>query len=102
MELEKVLKSQLRVKQKCLSSIISNVKTTKMNFEKFYANKFSKAIISIRFNLLHVYPSMPPFAFVVLFILSFHVLRRYFYVSLSLVASSHCLNFDKFRQDTVI
>ena len=49
------------------------------------------------FNVLQVSPSVPPFVFDVLFIPSFHVLSCYFYVSLSLVAVSALLSFDKFR-----
>ena len=39
---------------------------------------------------------MPPFAFALLFIPSFHILGSYFYVSLNYGGISHCLNFDKF------
>ena len=61
-----------------LSSSISNIiiQITKMIFAK----------LSIRFNLLQVCPSVPPFVFAVLFISSIHVLSCYFYVALSLVA----------------
>ena len=53
-----------------------------MNFEKLLGKK----AFNIHFNLLQVCPSVPPFVFAVLFILSFYVLWCYFYVSLSLVA----------------
>ena len=61
------------------------------------ANRFSKTIIAILLNLLHICPSMP-LLYAVLFI-PFIVLSSYFHVSLSLVAcSSQVLNqFDKFR-----
>ena len=41
---------------------------------------FLKATIVIRFTLLLVCPSVPPFVLDVLFILSFHVLSGHFYV----------------------
>jgi len=47
---------------------------------------FQKPTISIRFNLLQVCPSGPPFVLAVLFILSFKFLRDYVYVSLNFVA----------------
>ena len=81
------VESQLRVKQKCLSCVKSNVKTTKMNFERCSANKLSKITIANPSNLLQVCPSAsPPFPFVMLLILFFfHFLSGYFYVLLSLV-----------------
>ena len=39
---------------------------------------FQKPTISIRFNLLQVFPSVPTFVFAVLLISSFKVLRDYF------------------------
>ena len=39
-----------------------------MNFEKLLGHKFSKTKISIRFNLLHVFPSVPSFVFAESFI----------------------------------
>ena len=45
-----------------------------------------KRSIVIRCNLREVCPSVSPFVLVVLLTPSFHVLRSYFYVSLSLVA----------------
>ena len=42
--------------------------------------------ISIRFNLLSVYPSVPPFVFARIFILSLNILSGYSYVSFNLVA----------------
>ena len=53
--------------------------------EQFF---FRKTILAIRFNLLEVCPSLPPFVLSVLFKPSFNVLSsyRYFYVSLSLLA----------------
>ena len=68
--------SQLRIKQ----SIILNVTNNKnVKFEKLSGS-------AIRFDPLHVFPSVPHFAFAVLFIPSFHVLSSYFYVSVNLVA----------------
>ena len=63
-------------------------------------NKFSKTTILICFILLFC-PSLPPFMFVVLFLLPLNVLTGYFYVSLNLVADPSVLNFDSFR-DTVL
>ena len=62
-----------------------------MNLKNCLANKFSKSTIVIRFNLLPVYLSIPPFAFVLLFISSFYVLSSYclVIVSLSLVVVSN-------------
>ena len=69
-------RSQLRIKQ----SIILNVTNNKnVKFEKLSGN-------AIRFDPLHVFPSVPHSAFAVLFIPSFHVLSSYFYVSVNLVA----------------
>ena len=70
------------------------LETTKMNFEKLLANRFSRTTIAILFSLLQVCPSLPHFLFGVLFIHSFNVLRGYF-TKFSL--SPHCLNFYKFR-----
>ena len=56
------------------------------------AKKFSKTTIAIRFDLLQVSPSVPPFEFATLlrkFIPSFNVLSGYFYVSLNFVTVSH-------------
>ena len=41
---------------------------------------------AIRFSLLEVCPSVPPFVLAVLFIPSFNVFSGYFYVSLTSVA----------------
>ena len=69
-------RSQLRIKQ----SIILNVTNNKnVKFEKLSGS-------TIRFDPLHVFPSVPHSAFAVLFIPSFHVLSSYFYVSVNLVA----------------
>ena len=69
-------RSQLRIKQ----SIILNVTNNKnVKFEKLSGS-------AIRFDPLHVFPSVPHSAFAVLFLPSFHVLSSYFYVSVNLVA----------------
>ena len=72
-----MVKPQLRVKQNCLPSIISNVTNNK---------KFSKTTIAIRFNILQVYPSVPLFIFTGLLLPSFKFLGGYFHVSLNLEA----------------
>ena len=59
---------------------------SKLNFDVRRTIFFRKTIIAIRFNLLHVFPSVPPFVFAALFIPSFHILSSYFYVLLSLLA----------------
>ena len=71
-------RSQLRIKQ----SIILNVTNNKnVKFEKLSGS-------AIRFDPLHVSPSVPHSAFAVLFMTSFLVLSSYFYVSVNLVAVS--------------
>ena len=71
-------RSQLRIKQ----SIILNVTNNKnVKFEKLSGS-------AIRFDPLHVFPSVPHSAFAVLFIPSFHALSSDFYVSVNLVAVS--------------
>ena len=91
--------SQLRVKQKCLSCVKSNVKTTKMNFERCSANKLSKITIANPSNLLLVCPSAsPPFPFVMLLILfSFSFFEWLFLCFTQFGDSSYCLNLDKLR-----
>ena len=78
-------KSGLRVKQLCLPLIISNVTNDINELAKLRLTSFQKTTISIRFNLLQVSPSLPPFRFAMIFIPSCHVLSSYFCVSLSLV-----------------
>ena len=51
-----------------------------------FPNKFSKTTIAVRLNLLHIYPPVPHFVFVALFIPYFRVLSSYFYISLTSVA----------------
>ena len=51
-----------------------------------FPNKFSKTTITVRLNLLHVYPPVPHFVFVALFIPYFHVLSSHFYISLTFLA----------------
>ena len=50
-----------------------------------FPKKFSKTTNAVRLNLLHIYPPVPLFAFVALFIPYFHVLSSYFYISLTFV-----------------
>ena len=53
----------------------------------------------MRFKLFQVCPSvLPPFLFAVLFLPSCNVERGYFLCFTKLGVSSHCLNFDKFRE----
>ena len=59
-------------------------------------NKFSKSTIVIRFNLLPVCLSIPPFAFVLLFISSFYVLSSYFCFT-EFGGGFYSSNFEKFR-----
>ena len=55
-----------------------------MNFGKLRLTSFQKPTISIRFNLLQVSPSVPPFTFAMIFIPFCHVFSN-FCASLSLV-----------------
>ena len=58
------LKSQLRAKQICLPSIISNVINNKNELWKTVRlTSFQKTTIAIRFNLLQVCSIAPPFVF---------------------------------------
>ena len=81
-------KSQSRVKQISPKQYIKLNKQQKWTLKNFKANKFSESTIVIRFNLLQVCPSVPPFAVVVVFLsFFFYVLNSYFYVLLSLVVA---------------
>ena len=74
-----------------------NGETTELNFEKLLGSTVSaKTPISICFNLLQFYISVPSLVFAVLFELSFNALSAYFQVSLNLVTNSHYLNLLKF------
>ena len=88
--------SELRVKQ-CLPSIISNVTNNKWALKNCY--KFSNTTIAIRFNLVQVSPSLPPFVLAVLFVHSFHVLSGYICFT-RFGGGSHWLNFEKEFRDT--
>ena len=58
---------------------------------------FQKPTTTIRFNLLEVCPSVPPFVFAVLFLPSFNVLSCYFCVLLNLEAVPRVRIFDNIR-----
>ena len=88
--------SELRVKQ-CLPSIISNVTNNKWALKNCY--KFSNTTIAIRFNLVQVSPSLPPFVLAMLFVHSFHVLSGYICFT-RFGGGSHWLNFEKEFRDT--
>ena len=61
-------------------SIISNVTDNKNEpLKTFRLTSFQKPTIAIRFYLLQVCPSVPPFVFAALFIPSFHVLSGLFF-----------------------
>ena len=80
-------KSKLCVKQTYLPRIISNIRKNKNEVWKTVKlTSFQKTRTAIRFNLLHICPSVCPFVFTLLFISSYHVLNSYLYVSISLVA----------------
>ena len=68
----------------CLPSIISIV--TNNNNELWKTVGLKKTTLAIRFNLLQVSPSMPPFVFSVSFIPSSNFLELLFNVSLNLMA----------------
>ena len=67
----------------------------------FHVCTYQLKQISIRFNLLHVFPSVPSFVFAESFIPSFNVLSGYYNVSLNMVAvptaPGHSLHFGKFH-----
>ena len=64
---------------KYTSSSISNVINNKNELWKTVRlTSFQKPTTTIRFNLLHVWPSVPYFVFAVLFIPSSHVLEKLF------------------------
>ena len=92
MELEKLYandRSQLLVKQTCLLRItVADPWGPHPLPPPFFSRSGSGAALYqiIRFSLLQVCPSAPPFVLSVLFIPLCHLLRGYFYVSLSLVA----------------
>ena len=82
MELEKLLvngKIYRFLLNKCPISIISNVANNKTELKKTVRlTSFQKLLIVVRFNLLQVCSSVPPFVLAVLIIPSFHVVRSYF------------------------
>ena len=61
---------------------------------------FQKPIIAIRFYLLQVCPSFPPFVSAALFIPSFHILICYFFVSLDVMAVPTVSCFFKINSET--
>ena len=80
-------KSKLRFKQMFLPSISSVKNKNNELWKTVRLTSFQiKNHISIRFNLLHVFPSVLSFVFAESFIPPFNVLSGYFYVSLNLVA----------------
>ena len=70
------------------------LQTTKMNpytlLKTVRLASFQKPTIAIRFYLLQVCPSVPPFVLARLFISSFHVLRDYFFCFTQFGGSSYC------------
>ena len=60
------------------------------------ANKFSNTTVAIRFNLLQVCPSVPPFSVVVVFISSFLCSEQLF-CFIEFGGDSYRSNFEKFR-----
>ena len=69
----------------CVRSLLGYSEKFLSDFSCF-PNKFSKTTITVRLNLLHVYPPVPHFVFVALFIPYFHVLSSHFYISLTFLA----------------
>ena len=66
---------------------ISNVTNNKNEpLKTVRLTSFQKPTIAIRFYLLQVCPSFPPFVSATLFIPSFHILICYFFVSLNVMA----------------
>lgn len=78
--------SKLPVNPICVQSILSNITSNKINFEKLKPYKFSKNTISIRVNLVQVSPSVPSFLLAVFFIPSCNVVSVHLYVSHNLMA----------------
>ena len=85
MQLQVLIRYGPLINNVCLPLIISNVTNDINELAKLRLTSFQKTTISIRFNLLQVSPSLPPFRFAMIFIPSCHVLSSYFCVSLSLV-----------------
>ena len=69
-------------------ALYQSLQTTKMNFKKLLANKFTKTTVTIRFNLFRVFPSVSTFVLAVSFILSSNFLSAYFNISLCLAADA--------------
>ena len=94
-----VKKVNASVRQICIPTIniISTLQTTRMKVWK----AVRQTAIAIRFNLLQVHPSVPSIycncCVIYTFLQRFEGLFLYF---TQFLGSSHCLNFDKFR-DTV-
>ena len=92
------LKKKLLANDKIKASCSTN--TLPKHYIKRYKQQkwtFQKPTTAIRFNLLEVCPSVPPFVFAVLFLPSFNVLSCYFCVLLNLEAAPRVRIFDNIR-----
>ena len=96
-------KSQLRVKQISPKQYhIKLNKQQKWTLKNCLANEFSKSTIVIRFNLLQVCPSVPPFAVVVVFISSFLCSELLLLCFTEFGGGSYRSNFEKFRDAALL
>ena len=83
-------KTIVHYNQMCLPGfIIKSFKQIRLTLKTVQPNSISKAHITIRFNLLHFWPSVPSFVFAVLLKCSFSVLSGYFYISPNFMVISH-------------
>ena len=76
-------------------------KWPKWTLKDWYANKSSTTTIAIHFNLLHFYPSLPPFVLALLYIPSFHILSSCFMFHSVLVTDPTVIILIKFWDITV-
>ena len=68
-----------------LKHYFKRYKQQKWTLKNCNVKKFSKTTVSVRWNLLQVYPSVNPFVFAVLLIPLFNILSGYCHVSLNSV-----------------
>ena len=83
---QELTKSRIHVKQMFPRHYVKCYKRPKWTLKDWYANKSSTTTIAIHFNLLHFYPSLPPFVLALLYIPSFHILSSCFMFHSVLVA----------------
>ena len=80
---------------------IKRYEQQKWTLKNCQVNKFSKSTIAIRFNIVLVCPSVPPFVFAVIY--SFFQCFYWLFLCFTPFGDSfHCLNFDKFRDTAAL